>query len=87
MDFLLQIQQIVDAPIKDLLVQLQTSLPDVDLSNLFTINGPETVGDVDFGSSFGDANLGSSFGDANLGSSDFGSSDFLNTNTGVVDAG
>ncbi|GGG80263.1 hypothetical protein [Corynebacterium pelargi] len=80
MDLLLQIQQIVDAPIKDLLIQLQTSLPDVDLSNLFTINGPENVGDLNFGSSFGDLNLGSS----DFGSSDFGSSDFLNTNTGVV---
>lgn len=78
MDLLIQIQQIVDAPIKDLLVQLHTALPDVDLSHLLTINGPDQVGDVDFGSSFGDANLGSSFGDANL-----GSSDFLNQTNGV----
>ncbi|AZA10673.1 hypothetical protein [Corynebacterium gerontici] len=80
MDLLVQIQQIVDAPIKDLLVQLHTALPDVDLSNLFTINGPETVGDVNFGSSFGDANLGSS---EFLNETNFGSSDFLNQTNGA----
>ncbi|AZA08470.1 hypothetical protein [Corynebacterium pseudopelargi] len=81
MDFLLQIQQIVDAPIKDLLVQLQTSLPDVDLSNLFTINGPETVGDLNFGSSFDNANFGSS--DFGSGHNEFGSSEFLHPEVSV----
>lgn len=64
MNLLLQIQEIVGAPIKDLLLQIQGGLPSVTLPPV-NITTPENV-------TFGDANLGSTFGDANLGSSNFG---------------
>ena len=70
MNILLQIQEIVGAPIKDLLLQIQGGLPSVTLPPVnvtlpsVNVTAPENV-------TFGDANLGSSFGDANLGSSNF----------------
>lgn len=72
MSLILQIQEIVSGPIKDLFLEITgpfftvpaaPALPPVDLQV-----GPDTVGDVDFGSSFGDQAFGSSFGDQNLGS-------------------
>lgn len=71
MNILLQIQEIVGAPIKDLLLQIQGGLPGITLPAEVNFNGPESL-------EIGDINLGSSFGNANLGSSDFGSSNFLN---------
>jgi hypothetical protein len=75
MSFIVQIQEIVWGPIRDLYVEFTAGLP------VFTPPPAPSFGDitVDLGSSglgstFGDANLGSSFGDANVGSTDFGSS-------------
>jgi hypothetical protein len=72
MSFILEIQEIVWGPIKDLYLEISAGLPAIALPPA------PSFGDVtvDLGSSFGDANLGSSFGDQNLGSTDFGSSDF-----------
>ncbi|MGO1418333.1 MAG: hypothetical protein ACTHZ0_00805 [Candidatus Corynebacterium faecigallinarum] len=79
MSLILEIQEIVAGPIKDLYLEITTgplfrfpALPPVNINI-----GPDTVGDLNLGSSFGDQFLGSSFGDANLGSSiapDLGSS-------------
>ena len=72
MNILLQIQEIVGAPIKDLLLQIQGGLPSVTLPPV-NITAPETVtfGDANLGSSNFGNGLGSTFGDANLGSSNF----------------
>lgn len=66
MSFILQIQEIVDGPIKDLYLQVAGSGPLISFPPLPPVN--IQIGDIPLGSSFGDANLGSSFGDANLGS-------------------
>ncbi|MCJ7859100.1 hypothetical protein [Corynebacterium kalidii] len=70
MSFILEIQEIVWGPIKDLYLEISAGLP------IIAPPPAPSFGDVtlNLGSSFGDANLGSSFGDQNLGSSDFGSS-------------
>ncbi|MEY8565902.1 hypothetical protein [Corynebacterium sp.] len=70
MSFILEIQEIVWGPIKDLYLEISAGLP------VFALPPAPSFGDitVDLGSSFGDANLGSSFGDLNVGSTDFGSS-------------
>ncbi|MGV0870359.1 hypothetical protein [Corynebacterium kalidii] len=70
MSFILEIQEIVWGPIKDLYLEISAGLP------VIAPPPAPSFGDVtlNLGSSFGDANLGSSFGDQNLGSSDFGSS-------------
>ncbi|HIW92190.1 MAG TPA: hypothetical protein H9870_11075 [Candidatus Corynebacterium avicola] len=81
MSLIVQIQEIVSGPIKDLYLELTTG-------PLFTFQTPppvhiqlvpDTVGDLNLGSSIGDQNLGSSIapnlgssftnGDQNLGSS------------------
>jgi hypothetical protein len=70
MSFILEIQEIVWGPIKDLYLEISAGLP------VIAPPPAPSFGDVtlNLGSSFGDANLGSSFGDQNLGSTDFGSS-------------
>ncbi|MEK0372005.1 hypothetical protein [Corynebacterium mastitidis] len=78
MDFLLQIQEFVEGPIGDLLVQLRTggiqfpelpALPNISLTPQLTL--PETIEVGDLGSTFGD------FSPADMSSGDNGSSDFL----------
>lgn len=72
MDFLLQINEIVNSPIKDLLVSLGGNPIEITTPAPVVLDpqfGDLTVGDLNLGSSFGD--LGSTAGD--FGSSDFGS--------------
>ncbi|MBZ8177093.1 hypothetical protein GP475_04960 [Corynebacterium poyangense] len=61
MDFLLQIQEIVGGPIKDLLVHLTTAAPQINVATPPPVNvtAPEHL---DLGSTFGDINAGSTFG-------------------------
>lgn len=67
MSLILEIQEIVSGPIKDLFLEITGPLfqlpPAPQLPPADVQVGPETVGDVNFGSSFGDQNFGSSFGD------------------------
>ncbi|MDN5581007.1 MAG: hypothetical protein ACTH2Y_08525 [Corynebacterium sp.] len=69
MSFIVQIQEIVSGPIRDLYVEFTAGLPVINIPPLGSSFGDISV---DLGSS----GLGSTFGDANLGSTDFGSSDF-----------
>lgn len=78
MDFLLKINEFVQGPIGDLLVQLRTggiqfppmpALPDITLTPQLTL--PENIQVGDLGSTFGD------FSPAELSSGDNGSSNFL----------
>lgn len=75
MSFIVQIQEIVWGPIRDLYVEFTAGLPVFNVPPLGSSFGDISVdlGSSGLGSTFGDANLGSSFGDANLGSTDFGS--------------
>lgn len=88
MDFLLQIQEFVEGPIGDLLVQLRTggiqfpelpALPNISLTPQLTL--PENIEVGDLGSTFGDfspADMSSGDnGSSELSSGDNGSSDFL----------
>lgn len=88
MDFLLQIQEFVEGPIGDLLVQLRTggiqfpelpALPNISLTPQLTL--PENIEVGDLGSTFGDfspADMSSGDnGSSQLSSGDNGSSDFL----------
>ena len=71
MSLIVQINEIVSGPIKNLFLQISGSGPLISFPQLPPVNiqiGPEVVGDIPLGSSCGDADLGSSFGDANLGS-------------------
>ena len=67
MSLILEIQEIVSGPIKDLFLEITGPLfqlpPAPQLPPVDVQVGPETGGDVNFGSSFGDQNFGSSFGD------------------------
>ena len=81
MSFILEIQEIVSGPIKDLFLEITgpvfaaPQLPPVDAQV-----GPETVGDLNLGSSFGDLDLGSTAGDLTNGDQNLGSTagDFTN---------
>lgn len=67
MSFIVQIQEIVSGPIRDLYVEFTAGLPVINIPPLGSSFGDISV---DLGSS----GLGSTFGNANLGSTDFGSS-------------
>ncbi|WP_312978537.1 hypothetical protein [Corynebacterium sp.] len=67
MSFIVQIQEIVWGPIRDLYVEFTAGLPVFNVPPLGSSFGDISV---DLGSS----GLGSTFGDANLGSTDFGPS-------------
>lgn len=62
MNVILEIQEIVAGPIRDLYLEISSG-------PLFPVFAPPSFGDIA-------VNFGSSFGDANIGSTDFGSSDF-----------
>ena len=84
MNILLQIQEIVGAPIKDLLLQIQGGLPSVTLPPV-NITTPENVtfgdanlGSSNFGNGLGSSNFGNQLGSSNFGNGDLGSSNFFN---------